>query len=487
MKCKYILMFGMLQILTLPAYSALNFASYTAHSVGSSPEVVAIGDINNDGLNDVVLGTSFYFDSLNDYKVFVFIQDSAGNLKSPVKYDGGDITSMDIGDLNADGLQDIVIGYDDSVGIFFQNSSGICPMVSYYSGTKVNGVKIGDLNNDTLLDIAVCHWNEDSIRIFIQRPSGIFDSSVAYHTANAGYDEIDIGDVTGDGLEDVVFMRGSSTNDNFEVFAQDSTGSLKSPVSYDLGGDENTHGIAVKDINNDGKKDVVASYGGNSPTSNIAVWLQDSAGVLKNPAISYACHDCPEPVEIADLDNDSLNDVIVANGGWNTLSIYLQNDSNNLRSYINVVIPYASHYKPEGLAIGDINDDNKPDIAIADYNNGLVILKNTTTGVEEPLISDFGMRIAELKAYPNPFVGNTVISYSVISYSGNKSTTNNYTNIRLTIHDISGRTVKTLVDGEKEAGSYTVNLDAKELKTGIYFVRLDAGSYSETKKITVIR
>ncbi|MDD5529900.1 MAG: FG-GAP-like repeat-containing protein [bacterium] len=481
MKCKYILMFGMLQILTLPAYSALNFASYVAHSVGSSPEVVAIGDVNNDELNDVVLGTSFYFDSLNDYKVFVFIQDSAGNLKSPVKYDGGDITSMDIGDLNADGLQDIVIGHDDSVGIFFQDSSGICPMVSYYSGASVNGVKIGNLNNDTLLDIAVCHWNEDSIRIFIQKPYGIFDSSVAYHTANAGYDEIDIGDVTGDGLEDVVYMRGSSTNDNFEVFAQDSTGSLKSPVSYDLG-DENTHGVAVKDINNDGKKDIVTSYGGNKPTSNIAVWLQDSSGVLQNPPVSYSCNDCPEPVEIADLDNDNLNDVIVANGGWNTLSIYLQNDSNNLSSYINVVIPYASHYKPEGLAVGDINNDNKPDIAIADYLNGLVTLENTTIGVEEKLKikSPPGRDVAMLQILKNPFVKSTVISYFV-------PPNNDYTSIRLTIYDLSGRCVKTLVDGEKKAGSYTVDLDAKELKAGVYFVRLTTGTFKTTKKITIIR
>ena len=47
-------------------------------------------------------------------------------------------------------------------------------------------------------------------------------------------------------------------------------------------------------------------------------------------------------------------------------------------------IPYASHYNPHGLAVGDVNGDGSPDIVLADYNNGLVVLRNTTQPTKAP-------------------------------------------------------------------------------------------------------
>lgn len=103
-------------------------------------------------------------------------------------------------------------------------------------------------------------------------------------------------------------------------------------------------------------------------------------------------------------------------------------------------------------------------------------------GVEETSNSDFGLRSADLKIGQNPFIRSTIISYKIPANFRSR-----LTNTRLTIYDLTGRCVKTLVDGEKEAGSYSISLNAKELKTGVYFVRLDAGTFKATKKITVIR
>lgn len=79
--------------------------------------------------------------------------------------------------------------------------------------------------------------------------------------------------------------------------------------------------------------------------------------------------------------------------------------------------------------------------------------------------------------YPNPFNPATTISYSIASESY----------VRLTIHDLLGRTVATLVNGAKHAGSYSVRWDASHLPSGIYLYRMEAGGYSETKKLMLVR
>ncbi|MBI4721703.1 MAG: CotH kinase family protein [Candidatus Stahlbacteria bacterium] len=79
--------------------------------------------------------------------------------------------------------------------------------------------------------------------------------------------------------------------------------------------------------------------------------------------------------------------------------------------------------------------------------------------------------------FPNPFAHSTTIKYHLPVK----------TEVSLKIYDITGRTVKTLVNGEKNAGSYSVNFDANYLTTGIYFVKLVAGKYKATRKLILAR
>jgi hypothetical protein len=59
--------------------------------------------------------------------------------------------------------------------------------------------------------------------------------------------------------------------------------------------------------------------------------------------------------------------------------------------------------------------------------------------------------------------------------------------VTLTVHDMSGRTLVTLVDRQQFSGSYTVNMDASELSSGVYIYRLNAGGQVISRKMTLIK
>jgi hypothetical protein len=97
------------------------------------------------------------------------------------------------------------------------------------------------------------------------------------------------------------------------------------------------------------------------------------------------------------------------------------------------------------------------------------------TGVEgEPgLVTEFKLE----QNYPNPFNPNTIISWQLAVGS----------NAKLIIYDVLGNEVTTLVSEYLPAGKYSTEFDASILPSGIYYYKLDAGEYSETKKMVLIK
>ncbi len=79
--------------------------------------------------------------------------------------------------------------------------------------------------------------------------------------------------------------------------------------------------------------------------------------------------------------------------------------------------------------------------------------------------------------YPNPFKAKTTIKYCV----------NHKVRIGIEVFDSSRNKLKTIVKEIKEAGTYKVEFDAEELVSGIYFYRLQAGSFVETKKMVLLK
>ena len=141
------------------------------------------------------------------------------------------------------------------------------------------------------------------------------------------------------------------------------------------------------------------------------------------------------------------------------------------------------------------NNDNLPEsYTVTDiqhfYHGGilgsgfLITLKNHglyygISGLEGD-VSKTHSDITEFKLqanYPNPFNPSTEIRFNLPRAS----------EVRLTVHDLLGRKVATLVDERLPAGSQTVTFDAGNLSSGVYLYRLQADGYSETRKMLLVK
>jgi len=99
------------------------------------------------------------------------------------------------------------------------------------------------------------------------------------------------------------------------------------------------------------------------------------------------------------------------------------------------------------------------------------------TGISDKFADTIPKEYILFQNYPNPFNPTTTIRYNIP-----KSTY-----VTLKVYNITGQLVATLVNEQKAAGIYSVKWNAKNLSSGVYFYRITAGSFSDTKKVMVLK
>ncbi|MGH2574123.1 MAG: T9SS type A sorting domain-containing protein, partial [Ignavibacteria bacterium] len=104
----------------------------------------------------------------------------------------------------------------------------------------------------------------------------------------------------------------------------------------------------------------------------------------------------------------------------------------------------------------------------------------TTTGgitAINPLSQKIPERHYLYQNYPNPFNPNSKIKFQISKLGY----------VELTVFDILGREVAVLVNEELKAGTYEVYFDGTNFTSGVYFYRLEAGDYTETRKMVLVK
>lgn len=340
-------------------------------------QAVEIGDVSNDGLNDIVTGSVYYGNLYTVQYVVVYNQKSDGTLDVPftLKYTQTNQTLYDIeiADVNKDQLNDIVLGMGSSIGIYYQLPSGGFSVLKTLDGVNAShGIKTGDLNDDGLLDLL--GFQNGSYKIFYQTQAGEFNlTTIPVKPTNNT--QIQVGDLNGDGLTDIANTCGSGIEILYQKKGFGIT-QLDSLFITNLNTDSymtSLYGFTVADINNDGRDDIATAYGGN--TGRMKLFYQTADGKIDTlNAKSYAAYDIPKPIRIADLNCDGDNEIIIGNHAWDRISIYNKHNLADYGSY--TLYPSLYYFTPFSLAVGDINGDHLPDILDVDQGAKISILYN---------------------------------------------------------------------------------------------------------------
>lgn len=356
------------------------FGAPVAYDDGPRPEAVAVVDANDDGRLDVLAATA----GPGDNALLVFLARADGTLEYhealPI---GGRAGSIATGDLTGDGVDEVAVAVRGvGIEVFGRYAPGGYDTMRILRTSDDLRVRIADVDGDELDDVISLGWGTDTVTVHHQRGGWDLGPPVVHAAPHSGYDDLEVGDVTGDGLTDVVVMSGQLyATPNVTVLRQTPNGVLTNATSHDVSSEDTlTRGVGVGDVSGDGIADVVASFGGNRPASGIAVFASEGWDLAE--PVTTPSYDVPEPVVVTDVDGDGRSDVVVLHGGWQRAGVYRQTADGNLATEELYPIPYASHYSPHGLAVGDVTGDGRPDLVIADSNHGLVVVPNT--GDEAP-------------------------------------------------------------------------------------------------------
>lgn len=131
---------------------------------------------------------------------------------------------------------------------------------------------------------------------------------------------------------------------------------------------------------------------------------------------------------------------------------------------------------PYGNWILRINDDGEGDVGML-YAWGIQLNGETLVGVEDPKNNSIPSKFILKQNYPNPFNPSTAIKFSIPV----KLT------VKLRVYDITGREVATLVNKELTSGAYEFLFDGSQLSSGVYFYKLEAGEFIDTKKMILVK
>jgi flagellin-like hook-associated protein FlgL len=272
---------------------------------------------------------------------------------------GGEASGGALGDLNGDGILDMVTAdaADNTVSIMLGNGDGTFrARTSVTTGSTPIAVTLGDLNGDGVLDIVATDVGDDTASILLGNGDGTFRTRTTVTTGNNPY-SVTLGDLNGDGVLDLVSADNGGATASIMLGNGDGTFRSRTTVTTGSG----PSGVALGDLNGDGVLDIVTADGGSATAS---ILLGNGDGTFR-ARTTVTTGTLPRAIALGDLNGDGVLDIVAADEGTSTVSIFLGNGNGTFQARTSIQVGS----NPGSVSLGDLNGDGALDIVTSDYNS----------------------------------------------------------------------------------------------------------------------
>jgi hypothetical protein len=369
------------------------FAEKVDFATGSGARSLAMEDLDGDGKRELAVANriSGTVSVLRNTSTSGAIDSSSFSMDADIATEIGAF-SVVTGDLDGDTKPDLSVTNRDTGTITVLRNTSISgsisfdPRVDFSAGVGARGLAIGDLDGDGKLDLAFVNRDSATVSIFRNTSTSgsvSFAGKVDLATGSGPFN-VAIGDLDGGGKPDlavanrdagtVSVLRNTSTIGNIDL------SSFAASVEFVVGTSPND--LAIGDLDGDSKLDLAVA---NLNSATVSVLRNTSTGGsidLSSFAakVDFGTGGNPFGVAIGDLDGDTKPDLVTANFSNNRVSVLWNTSTSGSidASSFSENEEFAAGSGPRDVAMGDLDGDGKPDLAVANYGAGTVsVLRNT--------------------------------------------------------------------------------------------------------------
>jgi len=397
------------------------------YSGGQDAHSVAVGDVNGDGIPDVVVTNNYIDGDAFKGGTGVLLGNGDGTFQAAVAYASGGYWSefTAIADVNGDGRPDLLVSSqcqvnggtancaNGVVSVLLGNGDGTFQSAVRYAsgGGYAYSIATGDVNGDGKLDLLIANQctnnscTSASVGVLLGNGDGSFQAAQMFASGAYPDASLAVADVNGDGKPDLVVAnlcvsRTNCASGGVGVLLGKGDGTFQPPVTYGSG-QFNANSVVVGDVNGDGKPDIIVAkqcLGGTCANGTVGVLLGNGDGTFQ-PVVNYGSGgQYAYSVAVADVNGDGKPDLLVVNQCVTSSScangvvgVLLGNGDGTFRT----AVSYGSGGQyPDSIAVADVNGDGKPDLLVANYytgnsnsNGSLGVLLGKGDGTFQPVVS----------------------------------------------------------------------------------------------------